>query len=962
MQVEDFDTFYEELHGRTPLPWQHDLVLEILERGSWPTTIDVPTGLGKTSMLDIAVFLTALDGGAGMHGVGRRRIFFVVDRKIVVDQAETHARHIAQRLHTAAPGTVLGEVVARLRGLGGPLGSDEVLPVRKMRGGVTWDASWLERPDVAGIVTGTVDQIGSRLFFRGYGVTPRRWPIDAALTGTDSLILIDEAHVAVALATSLDAATSYDDLSTDLGLRPPAVVQMSATTLPTSSGWQPAFDESKHLAHPVAAQRLLAGKSLQLRAVKKSAAVKEIALTAARLAEKAGSRVLAVCNTVDRAREVYTELGKQCLDTDLSLLIGRSRSLDRDEVVAHALTLFGADREVSETRAILVATQTVEVGADFDATALVTESASWDALVQRIGRVNRRGACDGAQIIVVHDDDPKAPVYGQSRERAVAFLQERGEGPIDVSPLALRRLGAPIEAFAAPPVVPLLLPRHLDAWTRTSPTPANDAPLDPYLHGIDNGVAPVTLAWRDGLVLPDGSAVGTPEARWVADAIPVRAEETVEVPLGAARRWLMDEKPMPVDDWDDDDDWDVPFGENSPKRVLRRAIAADGSTDWVWADAQDLRPADLVVVPSEFGGLDRHGWAPRSQTRVSDLSELAAWRRGRPTLRLDRNLPVRLGLRPLSDEFWERVRHWTVADDPNDAAALAKDILERVHRWLEAADAVGDGPWRASDYAELAEELRKESSLHRSVGPGGESPGLEVVTKGTGAVVRGRRRAAWQEVSEESEAGTAIVQRQVSLTEHSEAVGQRAHEIALNLGLRDHLVAALTDAARWHDLGKVDPRFQAMLFGGDAIAATISAEPLAKSGMPPGDQQVFRLARRRSGLPQGARHEVWSEALVAAYLNSNTSRHSDHRDLLLHLVASHHGYARPFPKVVLDTAEHRLTVGIEDEHITVDLPRVVDVSAADRFDRLNQRYGRWGLALLETIVRCADIMISREGS
>ena len=48
--------------------------------------------------------------------------------------------------------------------------------------------------------------------------------------------------------------------------------------------------------------------------------------------------------------------------------------------------------------------------------------------------------------------------------------------------------------------------------------------------------------------------------------------------------------------------------------------------------------------------------------------------------------------------------------------------------------------------------------------------------------------------------------------------------------------------------------------------------------------------------------------------------------------------------------------------MTVTSTPTVDWQAPTRFARLNDRYGRWGLALLEAIVRQADITCSREGS
>ncbi len=939
-----FEQFMVETHGRTPFPWQSALVEEARRRGTWPSLVDVPTGLGKTSVLDVAVFLLALSAcGEIEPGLGRRRIYLVVDRRIVVDQAHEHGRAIAQALAAAAPGTVCWEVASRLRSLAGAEKGEPALHVVRMRGGVTWDAAWLPRPDLPAIITGTVDQVGSRLLFRGYGVSPRRRPIDAALVGTDSVILVDEAHLARALTASLESVRRMDTAAF-VGVPATSVVHLTATAAHDPGGWRASFDEEAHRRDPVARPRLEAPKQVTLCDSTEKTVVKDLVARATELvAAGEGQRVLVVCNTVGRAREVYEALtrGKRPrTGAETLLLIGRSRPLDRELVAEHAIRLLGADRPETSESAIVVATQVIEVGIDLDATAMVTETASWDALVQRFGRVNRRGHYQEAPIVVVEDGAKEPPVYGEAKRSVAEFLRGQTQ-PLDVSALALRRLQVPENLTAAKPLLPLLLPAHLDAWARTSPAPTNDPPVEPYLHGIDQSTAPVTVAWRDGLVdgeepLPPGIAGAT------IDEMPVRAEECVDIPLGALRAWLA-ERSCPVADLDED----IPFGdEDSSHWVLRRS-----EDTWQWCDGSGLRPGDTVIVPTSSGGLDRFGWNPVSEAPVLDVAELAAVRRGQLALRLDRGLGARLGLeQPV--ELSDLVADWRNCDEPDEQQVLRASVCSLVRDWIATrGDSPGViGPWTTHDLDCLVELLTE--------GP------LILTSSGSGWPIlrQAKPTAGWQGVDEASAADSSTMNQRVSLATHLEAVGRRAAAIATHLRLPERVRRTVVDAARWHDLGKVDVRFQAMLFGGSSIAAELASEPLAKSGMAPGDRAAHRRAQRLSGLPHGARHEAWSAALVEAYLDQLPEDYPGDRDLLLHLVASHHGHGRPLLPPVDDQGDHRLEALMDEVEVRAELPHGVRLSDADRFARLCARYGRWGLALLETIVRCADMTVSSEGS
>lgn len=217
--------------------------------------------------------------------------------------------------------------------------------------------------------------------------------------------------------------------------------------------------------------------------------------------------------------------------------------------------------------------------------------------------------------------------------------------------------------------------------------------------------------------------------------------------------------------------------------------------------------------------------------------------------------------------------------------------------------------------------------------------------------------------------GSSMGVRQVTLRTHHANVGDRARDIAQALGLLTEVSNAVETAARWHDLGKAEPRFQAMLCGGDEYEAMLVDEPLAKSGMNPADRTAYRVAVQRSGLPQGARHEAWSAALVSKHLAEAADSYSFDPDLVIHLVASHHGHARPWLPLVMDRKPRDvgalltgLATGMVGTKVSVRSSTTVDFDHPARFAQLNQRYGRWGLALLESIVRCADMTVSGEGS
>lgn len=84
---------------------------------------------------------------------------------------------------------------------------------------------------------------------------------------------------------------------------------------------------------------------------------------------------------------------------------------------------------------------------------------------------------------------------------------------------------------------------------------------------------------------------------------------------------------------------------------------------------------------------------------------------------------------------------------------------------------------------------------------------------------------------------------------------------------------------------------------------------------------------------------------------------------MLHLIGSHHGHCRPFAPPVADPAPVRVAIELEGRRLEAStaygLARL-DSGVAERFWEATERYGWWGLALLEAVLRLADHRVSEE--
>ena len=157
--------------------------------------------------------------------------------------------------------------------------------------------------------------------------------------------------------------------------------------------------------------------------------------------------------------------------------------------------------------------------------------------------------------------------------------------------------------------------------------------------------------------------------------------------------------------------------------------------------------------------------------------------------------------------------------------------------------------------------------------------------------------------------------RRYPLRDHLEDVAAKAGEFAGHL--LPELEGSYRRAGALHDCGK-DRKIWQNAMGGDV------GDPVAKP-----------MRRTRPEKLAGYRHELGS-----------IGKCPDENELVLHLIAAHHGHARPFFGEEAHDAED---FGASQKQID---------AAPERFARLTERYGPWGLAYLEAVFKAADAAAS----
>jgi CRISPR-associated endonuclease/helicase Cas3 len=127
------------------------------------------------------------------------------------------------------------------------------------------------------------------------------------------------------------------------------------------------------------------------------------------------SRALIVCNTVGKAQDLFKKLSSGA--RNVLLLHSRFKHEDREKKENQIREHFTKDNS------FIVATQVVEAGIDISAPCLITEIATGDSLVQRIGRCARRKNEEGSIFLLYSKEEKPLPYKKSEIEPVIQMLK-----------------------------------------------------------------------------------------------------------------------------------------------------------------------------------------------------------------------------------------------------------------------------------------------------------------------------------------------------------------------------------------------------------------------------------------------------------------------------------------------------------------------------------------------------------
>lgn len=908
----------KEKQKRYPFSWQEEVLDHICEHGVWPERINAPTGSGKSSVVDIHLFANAL-AAVGAAPRVPRRLCVTVGRRALVDSQATRADKILECMEkeladeSGEPGILrrVAEALQSFQTRNNEKGS-KPFETGHIRGELSNRNLPVTDISACAIIAATPDMYGSRALFRGYGSTKAARPRETALLTMDTVMVLDEAHMNRQLLHTTQRIAQLQKYEADLGVPTLQVVETTATPSTEDSESTTLGVDIEALDSPndeKLRDRVYSHKELVLRPIDKwdgkpgnpptvnaavDAIMERLAHREAGESSKKAYTVGCIVNHVRTAISIKEALAKDKVlgKDEVQLLVGRMRPYDLKKLHPDLFTTEG-DKSVK----VVVATQTLEVGIDVDFADLVTELAPASSLAQRFGRVNRLGHRKDSKVVVIRPANSDlvkkdAPPYkAVDLSNAYGWLEAlNGAEKPSVNPAAMVK-NPPVQS--SPERLLYQRPEWSDLleFSRTDENPYDEPDLDLWLHdSLEAETAMGGVIVRDNLPSNSSAAMEILKTSYFAPS----DRETFPANLKILQEIL---------------DYQDEHGVKPRKFLYRQGeISLWQDTEHGDENNQALAPGDVLLLDTGSVPFTNQGIAVTQRELPSTKDKLEAV--------------------PFLDDA-ELYVYEKCADREKDFGEYLGLSPEEVAELLDTQST--DGKKR------IASELTTEAE-----------DGQEVIS--WYAIVT-------NETEKKSVEGSDIAQElvlagPVLLDDHQNDVAERTRQLAENLGLALEFSEALELAAKYHDEGKRDLRFQQML------GADPDAEALAKSGHR-SVAEAYR-ARSRSALPRGWRHEQLSALMVAA----SPEKVGEHRDLVLRIIGCSHGHGRF--SFAHDAGfllkEGYLPEGTDYEALKEQATRLFNDGYWDNLmEQTSRTYGPYATAYLEAVERAADAQISREG-
>ena len=1020
---------------RMPYQWQIRLMLYVAEHGHWPQSIGAPTASGKTCVIDIHVFLNAL-AGLSAAGGGElsnlplrkipRRLALTVNRRSLVDDQFDEANALQKRMqdendeNSGSDGLDIYRKGLELRsaindGIQQESKTPRMIAV-ELRGGVSPDREWRYYPQTCAVICATPDMFGSRLLFRGYGTSRTMRSMEAGLLAYDTVLIVDEAHLSrQLLKTARQVARIENMAETPLTkqIAPLQVVETTATPASDNAHSTISVEEADFNIDSALKKRLCTPKfvfaSLDFEKSKDeidAIVAKCIELIhdneeADRLSDSNPHVLGCVLNTLDKGKSVAKALAKRCkregIQRPIDVYVGPMRAYDKRKVAEKLRNLSSMNPQ--DAPCCIIGTQTLEVGIDVDFANMVTEIASGSALVQRAGRVNRRGMRPESSVYVFGFDlqqfserkqsQAVAPYTSEDIYAAKDWLNSLnigGAGNPDISAWSLT-----MSKFPIPGEKPnRLLFQRLEPWdVENLSVTDEDLCADISMSDLQQGHSDLNIWLRDDLGSEDREiSVVVRHLPWdealACKLLEVTQPENDE--LFPIRKWhglnkFFEEltaksvKAEAIFEEKTDSGEKIAHTVELDHRVFRyrasdpeghHVICLHNATQGTVQSGDVLIFDDYEKVFSTFSEevavFDPEG----SETAVDVFNQCGS--------------SVLIAYSAASynhngsgiDKAFQRIREIEQEDLSGNGEGLSEAAEEDIQKSLQVL--------RAAVTEELAEcDEHKECSLILRADEDFETRYVDV----KGNVIQ--RDVQWI-VSSTSENVPDFESDQEILMPgkrtrtlllggafndsdgsprgegHQDHVACRAQAIGALVGLDSTMVEDLRIAGEYHDEGKKDERFQKLLRND---RETVDERLRAKS-------RFFLSRSREQELRNmyelhGWRHEQRSVAEFEYACKScdrlKTMSEVD-KQLIERLIGTSHGHGRAafrhgtaylLPRKKFDILNVSLELG-EISKCLFDSGKWETL-----IDRTNQRYGFWGISYLEALLRAADITCSKEG-